>query len=213
MNKVLCVVAHGDDEVLGCGGTIAKLANQGQEVHVAVLCENSNRHNNPKISCVKSSEQAKVELGYAKLWRFELSDQGLDQENFCSLVGIGEHLIDEIKPELLIIHNGVDLNRDHRIAHEVMMVAARTQRTKCEIWEMPVLPLSIRQGREPNTWVDVPYYAAYKKLRALGCYSGEVMPFPHVRSIKGLLATMVGVGGRVGSVHAEEFCLLRSIRG
>ncbi len=37
--SVLVVAAHPDDEVLGCGGTMARLANEGHEVRIAILAE------------------------------------------------------------------------------------------------------------------------------------------------------------------------------
>jgi len=38
-DSVLIVAAHPDDEVLGCGGTIAKLADDGTAVHVVFLAD------------------------------------------------------------------------------------------------------------------------------------------------------------------------------
>ena len=37
--KVLVIAAHPDDEVLGCGGTAARLVREGHEVHFAILGE------------------------------------------------------------------------------------------------------------------------------------------------------------------------------
>ena len=39
MRQILVVAAHPDDEVLGCGGTIAKLVDEGASVHVAFLAD------------------------------------------------------------------------------------------------------------------------------------------------------------------------------
>ena len=36
---ILIVVAHPDDEVLGCGGSIAKWTQSGDDVHVLILAE------------------------------------------------------------------------------------------------------------------------------------------------------------------------------
>ena len=37
--NTLVVAAHPDDEILGCGGTMARLAREGHEVRVAILAE------------------------------------------------------------------------------------------------------------------------------------------------------------------------------
>ena len=39
MNKILIIVAHPDDEVLGCGATIAKYTKNGNEVQVVFLAD------------------------------------------------------------------------------------------------------------------------------------------------------------------------------
>lgn len=42
---ILVIAAHPDDEVLGCGGTIARYAAEGHDVHIAILGEGiSSRH-------------------------------------------------------------------------------------------------------------------------------------------------------------------------
>ena len=41
MRNVLVVAAHPDDEVLGSGGTIAKMAAAGEEVHVLIVTDGS----------------------------------------------------------------------------------------------------------------------------------------------------------------------------
>ena len=48
MKKVLIVVAHPDDEVLGCGGTIAKLIDQSCQVKVIFLSDGESSRFNRK---------------------------------------------------------------------------------------------------------------------------------------------------------------------
>ena len=39
--RVLVIAAHPDDEVLGCGGTIAKHADNGDEINILIVSEGS----------------------------------------------------------------------------------------------------------------------------------------------------------------------------
>ena len=48
MKRVLIVVAHPDDEVLGCGGTIAKLVDQNCRVKVIFLSDGESSRLNKK---------------------------------------------------------------------------------------------------------------------------------------------------------------------
>ena len=39
MKNILVVAAHPDDEILGCGATIAKFAKQGSKVNILIVSE------------------------------------------------------------------------------------------------------------------------------------------------------------------------------
>ena len=39
MEKILVFAAHPDDELLGLGGTVRRLANEGKEIHAVIMAE------------------------------------------------------------------------------------------------------------------------------------------------------------------------------
>ena len=48
-NSVLVIAAHPDDEVLGCGGTIAKLSKKGVKVNILFISNGVDSRNQKKL--------------------------------------------------------------------------------------------------------------------------------------------------------------------
>lgn len=84
--NILVVAAHPDDEVLGCGGTIARLTEEGHDVYVAILGEgitsryDKREHANQEIvkELQNQSRQASKLLGVKDLFLYDLPDNRFD---------------------------------------------------------------------------------------------------------------------------------------
>ena len=62
--SVIIFVAHPDDEILGCGGTMAKLSQQGFEVHVVFFADGESSRNNGNNSRIPRKGNARCVLQY-----------------------------------------------------------------------------------------------------------------------------------------------------
>jgi LmbE family N-acetylglucosaminyl deacetylase len=219
--NVLVVAAHPDDELLGVGGTIASHIANGDCVKVAVMCEGiSSRYASERSIEVRTQahDAARI-LGVTDLVLGELPDQRLDTIPFGDVTKRVVQLIDDLQPELIYTHFGGDINRDHRILAEAVLVAARpySAPTVKELlmfetpssteWSSPAVTATF----QPNVYVDISKVLE-RKLKAFSCYSTEVREVPHPRSLEVLSARARYWGSVINRQYAEAFALVRSTR-
>lgn len=220
MAIILVVAAHPDDEVLGCGGTIARHAAAGDEVHVLFLADGeSSRLQVPDPVAVESRlASARVAagiLGVTEIHALGLADNRLDSLPLLDIVQPVERLVQKLEPETVYTHHHGDLNIDHRIAHQAVMTACRPlpgQSVKAiYCFEIPSSTEWQTPGMEsfaPNVFVNI-ISSLECKRRALQAYSSEMRPFPHPRSIEFVSAQECIRGGAAGLDRAEAFVLVR----
>ena len=225
--NVLVVSAHPDDEVLGCGGTIARLAREGERVYLAVLGEGiTSRYEDRKEadpSLVdgirhRCKEAAKT-LGAEDLFLFGLADNRFDTIPLLDIVKKIEKLIGNLSPTIIYTHHEGDLNIDHSITYRAVLTATRPIQGNGvrDIYTFEV-PSSTDwafhqsgQSFQPNVFMDITE-TLETKIQALSVYETEMRAFPHPRSAKAIQANARRWGSGVGCEAAEAFELIRSIR-
>src|SRR5207302_7121316 len=122
--KSLVLAAHPDDEVLGCGGTIARSAQEGHEVFIAILGEGiTSRYErreqaDQKLLTALHDKSRKVAelLGAKDLFMHEFPDNRFDSVPLLEVVKVIEGLVQRLKPEIVYTQHGGDLNIDHVVA-------------------------------------------------------------------------------------------------
>jgi LmbE family N-acetylglucosaminyl deacetylase len=225
--KVLVVAAHPDDEVLGCGGTMARLAREGHTVDIAIMAEGiTSRHSHrddadaAQLSRLhQHAHAAAAKVGAKGVRLFKLPDNRLDTVPLLDIVKLVEDLVQELQPEVIYTHHPGDLNIDHGVVHRAVLTATRPLpgQSVREIYafEVPSSTEWAFQRLEPvfraNVFVDVTA-TLEAKLAGFACYQGETRPFPHPRSPEALRANAVRWGSVVGCEAAEAFELVRSVR-
>lgn len=223
--SVLILAAHPDDEVLGCGGTIAKLADQGASVHVAFLADGvSSRAGEAAPSSAElparraAAQYACDLLGVRSVVFGNFPDNRMDTVPLLDIVQAVEVLIAEHRPETVFTHHAGDLNIDHQRLHAAVATACRPQRghpvktlLSFEVpssteWQLPGgAPTFV-----PNWFVDVSE-TIERKLSALEAYAGELRAWPHPRSRQGVEQLARWRGATVGVSAAEAFVLGRQL--
>lgn len=227
--NILVIAAHPDDEVLGCGATIAKHTSKGDEVHVLILGQgvmsrttgankDKERDNKKKLTQLKQQAQSAANiLGVKALYLHDFPDNSFDTVSLLEIVKVIESYKERIKPSIVYTHHFGDLNIDHRLTFQAVAAAFRpigAEKTK-KILCFEILSSSewFRKGSDvfiPNYYVDV-NSTLKKKLDALGAYHDEIRDFPHPRSLKAVEALSLVRGSEVGFHHAEAFYLFRSL--
>ena len=129
---ILIVAAHPDDEVLGCGASIAKWSNAGESVHVLIMSEGATSRgsvrdvnmNSTELSLLsKSANLAGKILGTSSVKLLGLPDNRMDSLDRLDIIKLVEKEVDRLKPHTVVTHHGGDLNIDHQITHKAVMTA------------------------------------------------------------------------------------------
>ena len=223
---VLAVVAHPDDEVLGCGATLAALANSGAQVHVLCLSDGESsrflQHDevvSRLIICRRESALKAAEvLGLASIRFMDFPDNKLDAVPLLDIARSIESVVLELHPEIIFTHHGGDLNIDHRIVFQAVLTACRP---KVGLGVRSIYSFEVASSTEwsttgvgphfkPNVFIDAEEFFE-KKIKALGMYQAEIQSFPHPRSIEGVTVAARQRGVEGGVILAEAFVLLRNV--
>jgi LmbE family N-acetylglucosaminyl deacetylase len=226
-DSVLVVAAHPDDEILGCGGTMARLAREGRQVRIAILAEGmTSRYaqreqaNTDELRRLHSqAKSAAQQVGAKELVLSGLPDNRLDTVPLLEVVKIVEELVERFQPEVVYTHHPGDLNVDHGVVHRAVLTATRPTQGQPvrEIYTFEVASSTewsfqgVGPAFRPNVFVDISE-TLETKVSAMGCYVSEGRPFPHPRSPEALRAIATRWGTVVGCRAAEAFELVRSFR-
>ena len=225
-NEVVVVAAHPDDEVLGCGGTIARHVQEGDSVHVLILAEGitsrheSNLHVTRGKELLALSEAARLAneiLGTTSLSLNKFPDNRMDSIDLLDVVKKVEENIKKIEPNIVYTHHSGDVNIDHRLTHEGVLTACRPQPGHCVKTLLFFETASSTEWQSPgsgttfhaNWFVDISNTLT-KKIKALQVYATEMREWPHSRSIKALEYLAYWRGANVGFEAAEAFILGRN---
>lgn len=225
MKTVLVIAAHPDDEVLGCGGTVARLSAEGVECHLLIVTDGSSSQykdsdNLNEIIVAKKLETKNCAdlLGFKSIHYGELPDMKLDTTPHIRINQVIEEVIDKVQPDTVFTHFWGDVNCDHQNVYKSTLVAVRpilgqiVREVYC--YRVPSstewTPNKADTMFMPNYFVDIEKYAE-KKYDAFACYSTELREYPHPRSVQYLRENDKVVGLRVGLLVAEEFVLLRKL--
>lgn len=222
MSTILVVAAHPDDEVLGCGGALAKWNSLGHSVHVLLMTDGEgSRDSTSTESVLERSVAAKTAneiLRVASLQMMDFPDNRLDSVDLLEIVKVIEVRIRDLRPFTIITHHSGDVNIDHRIVHDAVIAASRPQ-PGCPVHELLFFetpsstewrPPTSAEQFSPNYFVDITDTLELK-LAALNAYKLELRDFPHPRSIRAIESLANWRGATIGLVAAEAFVLGRSI--
>jgi len=224
-NKILIVSAHPDDEVLGCGGTVARLVKEGYQAYTLILGEGiTSRDENrdrakreTEIQKLKNqAEKANKIIGVEEVFMYDFPDNRFDTVPFLDIVKVIEKIKNDIKPKIIFTHYEKDLNVDHQITYKAVITATRpvVGEPVKEIYSFEILsstewnfPLSF----SPDVFFDITKTLKYK-LKAIEIYKSELKKIPHPRSIGSIKINAQMWGIKVGLGYVEAFKNIMTIK-
>ncbi len=221
MSKVLVIAPHPDDEMLGCGGTMIKHIEAGDDVYVCIVTK-----------------------GYAPLFQEDVIEKGRNEARSChKMIGVKEtffldfpaamieksdrfelngkllDIIRTVSPDEVFIPHWGDMQKDHQIVADACMVALRPKyepkvkriysyETMSETaWNAP----NVQNEFIPNVFVDISNQLV-NKLDALSVFQSQLSSYPDARSIEAVEALAKYRGALMHTRAVEAFMLIREIK-
>ena len=225
IKKALVVAAHPDDEVLGCGGTIAKMTANGTEVQTLILAtgaasreDANNKLRKTAIEELKAGANKAADiLGVAKVHFGEFPDNKMDSIPLLDIIKLIEALVNDFNPEIILTHHYGDLNIDHEITQRATFTACRPipgssintilMFETVSSTEWPSFP---HRAFQPNSYIDIENTFPIKQT-ALEAYMIEMRPSPHPRSFDQINHLACLRGAEIGIKAAEAFVISKLI--
>lgn len=219
--KVLVIAPHPDDEVLGCGGTIAKRAAEGHDVFVCVVTKGCEPLFPPEqVQQVRAEcEKADQLLGVKETCFLDFPAAMLEQVPRYKLNDALSNVIQTIKPEEVYIPHRGDMQIDHKMIVDAAMVGLRPKykhivrsiyayETLSETgWDLP----NTTNEFIPTVYEDISSFLE-KKLQAMRVFDSQLAEFPAARSLGAVEALAKYRGATINTMAAEAFCLIRQIK-
>ena len=220
---ILVAVAHPDDEVLGAGGTIARLARSGSTVHVLYLTDGTSARGSDHAAARRretAARRAAEILGAEPPQFLRFPDNRLDSVPLLEVIHAVESVVREVAPSTIYTHHAGDLNVDHSICLRAVLTACRALPgslvKRIYAIEIPSstewAPPGANSAFVPSRFIDITE-SLPTKLAALEAYAEEMRPFPHPRSAAAVEALARFRGASAGLEAAEAFVVLREIIG
>jgi len=221
-NSVLVVAAHPDDEVLGCGGTIIKHVERGDEINLLFMTDGVSSRLDTSDEDIKdrlkASKLAKSILGVKSVKYLDFPDNAMDSIPLLKIVKEVELLINKLKPSIIYTHHFGDLNVDHQLTNDAVMTACRPKpnSTVKEIYGFEILSSTEWSNSKkaifnPTLFIDISKQFK-KKIKALKLYAKEIESAPHSRSIEHMEVLAKHRGYSIGNDKSEAFEVYRILR-
>lgn len=225
MEKILVVAAHPDDELMGAGGTIRRLANEGKSCRALIMAEGLTSRGNAREDTDKeellelqtNARAAAKQVGYESIDFCGFPDNRLDDVNLLDIIKTIVKYVELYKPDTIFTHHLGDLNIDHRRTCGSVLTCCRPvgeySVKRIYAFETPSSTewnYNYTDPFSPNVYIDITE-TVEAKIRGMACYRSESRQYPHPRSAEALRALAQYRGSNVGVKAAEAFMLLREV--
>lgn len=227
--KIMIVVAHPDDELLGLGGTMHRLIHEANvKTHVVILGEGITSRSEKRDAKIWQKElevhkanisKAQKSIGYHSVSIYDFPDNRFDSVALLDIVKIIEKEKEQFQPEVIFTHHGGDLNIDHQRTFEAVITAFRPMENEKG---RTIITFETPSGTEwrassdpkhfiPNLFFEIKEENIAAKVKGMESYEFEKREYPHPRSPKALKIYAQQRGITIGCEFAEAFCLIRDI--
>ena len=223
--RILVVAAHPDDEVLGCGGTMARFAKEGAEIYTLMMGEGVTARDEKRNRDLRKKELDELKrqaisankiLGVKKVFFHNFPDNRFDSVDLLDIIKGIEEVKRKIAPQIVFTQHEKDLNIDHQILYKAVLAATRPLigETVKEIYSFEALSStewSYPLNFSPDVYFDITDTLDLK-IKAMAVYKSELKDFSHPRSLESIKLNARYWGIRIGQQYSEVFKTVRVIR-
>lgn len=228
-SRIMVVVAHPDDELLGLGGTINKLIFEYNAlVHLVILGEGITSRAESRDLQLWDEElqihrsniyEAKNVIGYQSISLYDFPDNRFDSVDLLDIIKVIENEKVQFSPSVIFTHHGGDLNIDHQRTFEAVITSCRpleSEKVKTIITFETPSGTEWRASSDPKHFIPNLYFQisdknVEAKIKGMEYYEFEKRNYPHPRSPEALRIYAQKNGINIGVTYAEAFCLIRHI--
>ncbi len=227
--KILVVVAHPDDELLGLGASMHRLIREHKvETRVVILGEGiTSRSDTRDVTLweeqLKTHRQnivnAQQAIGYGSVGIYDFPDNRFDTVALLDIIKVVEREKQNFMPDVIFTHHGGDVNVDHQRTFQAVVTACRPmthEKVKTIITFETPSGTEWRASADPNHFIPNMFIAVNEadvdaKIKGMESYEFERREYPHPRSPEALKVQARRWGVAVGVPYAEAFCIVRQI--
>ena len=220
VGNVLVIAPHPDDEVLGCGGTIKKLASEGAKVYILIMTRGKKgKYSDSQIENVRNEAvTAHKLLGITRTRFLDYPAPDLDLIAKADISASIKEIIEELRISTLFLPHRGDIHNDHKVIFDAGLVASRP------VQGCPVTRIFSYETLSETEWAApfssdafIPTYFVNIsgfleiKLNAMKCFKSQLREFPNSRSLQSIESLAKLRGCTVGYDLAEAFMTIRII--
>lgn len=216
--RLLVVAPHPDDETLGCGGTLLKLAARGTRLAWLIVTDMTGDYSDEQHRQRRETiDRVSRAYGFEEVHQLGLPSAALDTLPTGELVGAIGAAFNAFRPEWLLLPHRGDVHSDHRLVFDACAACSKWFRypfiRRVMSYETlsetdAALPVGGDTLFQPNVFFDIEAQLT-GKLGIMAMYSTECGEFPFPRSTEALTALAQLRGAQSGYPAAEAFMLLR----
>ena len=216
-NKVLVVAVHPEDETLGCGGTLLKHKENGDEIHW-LICTTIDKNHGYYEQREKELKLVNEMYGFDSVHKLQLKTMQVDEYSISELVEAISKVINKAQPNMIYLPFKGDVHSDHRKIFEASHSCTKSFRYPFikKIYMMETLsetefaPSTKEDSFIPNVFVDISDYMD-QKIEIMKIFESEIAEHPFPRSERNLRALATLRGATSGCEYAESFMLLKEV--